>query len=901
MGAEGGSAASQAGWEDPFTRREGEFGALEEARFQHSMYLTALADWEEFQRDYGEKIQLWTTIQQLVTRSRHTDDSSTEELYDALGVSEYFEDELETNWSGDASVDTALHISNAKDSALKQGKQVTWEDAEKTGNEFIDFGREIVSRRVLVEIRAHKLILRMKYGLPSLEDDKRIAWWNAGMDQFQPPDLSEANAFYVEFLKRPLDQQIAIVERLTARLAHCHRGRVFLAHLFEYREMAIFNPNRLARPGPAWKREDESDPKEYVWGDEAIEMAMKRKVSILPKQPSELTRFYTADGRVTVDADPDIRTDSIEEHLTQALLQLLPGLNHFYAHRSTDEQYLADPEMPDPDLIVSNFVGIVTATYFTDTEIQAAVDATDWSETRYDEPTIVSPTLLEETWTPQDTENMAKVLLVSTDSLVEARSRPAGRWTAPLVVLSKSLGAIGGVSTLSNPSKTDTVEQIKAIKDIADAIASLEIVDRYLPERLPDTIPDEPLRRRLTRNAKLMSRALSHVASLLDVVGMILSTIDFVEEIRSGDFDSAAGYAIMGLGSVATMAAPFVIGMPLLVVGIALGLIGALVVGIFDDSAVADWIKTTRFGTLWRTLDTEDFLDPRESTYGYRRIVPDPNDPVGDVDCGRQLSALYSLIRPIGVETIELDRDERLPGDEERYVGKIEISPSDAYPDEADIGILKRGYLFLRPLPVYRDLEVLYTPLGSNVLSEKLGVSENTSGEYLHRFSLADAQKTTPILSRTNGGTVDDRWRSMLGAYEPSPALKLLGRWLDVDFKSNDLALDIHEARTVRPDEEDVVTEWSARVWDMSSGSSHNRIFGWPVGAMGWGPEPIPDIWIGGVIDLRFRYVEMIYVPPHVAHSIMRQGTVSVRPEELPIVSRERRPVMLSWEVVHGN
>lgn len=907
MGAAAGGAAADVARS---AARDGS-NALVRALTLHNRFEAALEEFEAFQRERGHEVTMWNTVHRLLVTGRSDDGIDPERLYDALGVSEYHEG-LGRTWQGDESVEEALHVSAAKLDNLERGQRVTWSERERTGVPFVDVGREIVAKRVLVEVRAHELVEFLRTGdEPDASVDPPA--WNIGMDDWEPPEFGPSNGFYRAFVRLSFREQIVYLEALTARLGSCYRGRLFFAQLFEHGDDALLNPFRIVDPRLAWETDDAPERTVEFRQGAAVDAATGAHVSVFVENVATLRRYYTEDFRLKFEFGPHKEGGPVEPHLLQVLLQLLPGLAHFHAYRESDRLYLADPRTPDPTDLVGRFVGTVLARTVTDDDVRGAIDEAEWAETPYadapptwDEDRLAELLRGERTWTEEDTTALAKATLGATDKLLSTAKLPEMRLTAPFKLLVAASGGCAGIATLLHPSRADPAEQVQAFTDALKAISDFDVVERYLPSaEVVKELDRRSAKRRALQFGRQVTTQLNRLGTVLEVIGALFDVFDLVAEVKRGNYGSAVGSSLLAIGGIASVTAAIVGGWAAVIVAVATTLVGVAVKAWFTEtpSEIIEWLETTAFGREWDELDDpedrEPFLDPTASTYGYRRVVSGPGGPVGEVDYGRQLSELHTLLGPVGVTTAELDRRTPRTGGDNRLVGRVAIAPNVDFSGDVPtlrpgLPVKRTGLLVLRPLPVHEQIGVVHSHNEPVAIRSSFAVSDDASGDWLHRFVLADEVGTGAPRSKTNGGPTDEPLEVLWEPLEAKGA-EHHGRWIDRDFNSLGLDLEVTRAETLGSN---VVTLWSCRVWEGADGRHADRIVGWPPDEVDHDEADLDAVpKLGDATTLRVRYVELLYVPPELVDAVVRDGTVVVPPEELPTVRRERAKVTVGEDL----
>lgn len=880
-----------------FKRKPGWGGAVGIAKGYHQRYVNRLDEWGQFQKEHGDKVRLWQMTKQILKKSVTADGISTSHLCQALGVSMTYENAPDTDdevWD----FDEWLHAT------LELGFDATMQDLAdmsgavnvdfSTDNEFVRFGRELVTRRAAVEVSAQRLIHFMKYG-----ETEEASLPDSGMAEKEHANLDASNQFYADFIKYDLDDQIIIAKELTYGLGNSQSGKDFLANLFEFQQYAIFDP--FAFTEVQYFKHSEG---KFYSGENAIDQAKSKYITVFTKDPEAYTQtYFTNDLRYKFEENPDIQTDSVPEHLVQLLTQLYSGLIHFHATRTNDTHYMdgvptdggtapnkgESAPNPDPDDVVSKFTEKTLSLFVNDDQIRSMIDDIDWSNTPHDKPDWSKDYLKQggdQGWGASETKAVASISVVRADAFAGSMDVPSSMWTGQLNFLFSTMGAIAGMSSLFDPGSASTKEQIKNLRSIGYGVTGLSHLESYLPAKFTDEIADINRGAKLVNMGRKASKYLGPVGTLLDGLGVVLSAYDMAYQQARGDYDAAAGYALLGLSGVAglgataagatasasgvgfaTTATLGLISGGLIAISLVLGVLGTAVVAWCDESEITEWIRNTRFGTGWSALSKTDILDPTKQTFGYKNLIKGSDGPLGEPDYAQQISSLHSMVRPIGLATVKAGVDSRQGHSGDYPYGKLAIDPyqEGTWDSKSEVEILRDGFLFVRPLPVIKD--------GS------FKIHEAVEGDYLHRISLHDGPQTTDMESKVWART-DSEWKKPLDEHEPNGFFEMVEQFAERDLSHADLDLNIRELKSVTNDHgEEPVISWKGTFWDMAG--QGNKIFG-------WAPADIPH-GMDSTIDTEL-YVEVLYVPPEVADS-MRNNPVEIRPRNIPTVTRERMKI----------
>ena len=885
----------------PAKRKPGWDGAIGKAEKLHQQYLAELDKWGKYQKKHGDKIQLWDAVRKILIKSRSADGISTSHLYDALGVTQYHEAEG-NDWDYTKGLYAALELGEEATMAELAEKAGSVNDGYSCSNEFIRFGREVVTRRADVEIAAGRLIHYMRYG--KRQDDVSFAPTKTGVAEKTKPNLSHKNEFYSEFIRYDLDDQIIIAKELTYGLANSKRGKDFLANLFEYQVASVFDPFGFVKMR-YMKRADGSIHDR----DGAIKEARWKYISVFTKDPLAYKQKYlTEDNRYKLDAKRGGQTDSIPEHLAELLAQLYPGLMHFHATRSNNTTYQQNvvegstaPNLPnreanpDPDAVVGKFTKEVTSLFLNDDHVRTAIDDVDWSKTAYDKPDWSKDYLKggsdAASWGPNQTKYIAKISVAATDGLAGALPVSGGRFILPVNLLFTAMGGYTAYRTLTG-SEGDA-EAFKKLRLIGKNLTNLDGLERFLPDDVDD-LGDAARKASKAGGGKSAAtsatrKALKILGTLgvcLDIVLTIIYVGDIGREMEGGDYDAAGGYALWGLSGLASIgswgaglaaggsyttagAIAGLVSGGLVVIALVLGALGAAVLAWCDESAISEWLRYTRFGAGWSDLSDAKVRDPEDQQFRYKKFTNDPQDPLGAPDYRRQLSALHSLVRPIGLSKAVVDEESRSGHSGTYPRGTLAMKPFEngVWSKKTDVDILTEGVLYVRPVTLVKTETGLET-------------STVVSGEVIHRINLDDGPGSQDYTSNVSLSTVPD-WKTALGVRESDSYLEMIERYTGTDVSPTELDLEITDAAaTVNDDGETVITSWEATLWAMAGDGAD--VFGWPPGEILEGLET--DSMHA---DTRKRYLEVIYVPPNVAEWMQTQDVV-IPPQTLPTVTKER-------------
>ncbi len=865
----------------------------------HEEYKSALDEWQAFQQRHIGKVYLWSTIEQLISQGRESDGFSTEELYRALGVDQFHE-ARGRDWDGDENLAAALDL-EAEIDYLVGGLQTRLFDDDSFDNEFISFGRQLFWRRTSVEWKAKRLIHYMKYG----SENPREEVQTPREVDFNPKD----NEFYAAFVKCSFRDQIIIARELTEGLSHSHCGREFLADLFEYQRKSILNPFSFLGPIRLWKGRDESDNKILLEDDEAIEFAKEIYITVFAKNQEQVENYYVRSGdsrRLSFAHIPaselgTLEPYSIGEYVTDLLSQLLPGLYQFYATREPDPTYKSLVEhanKPKPSEVVEKFLAGITSLYATDELIENAIDEISWRDIDAVRPKWESGRLSEferegiESWTTQETMAISTVLVNGLDKFVSQLEVPsAAIATGQLKLAFGVSGALGALSTMADTDASD-VEQARAFRTmIGLLIDGPQIITRFRNdfEKLFG-VPEQAARRQSVQANALAGEAAKRIGPALDILDIYLNVYSMSDAIERGD-NAAWGYGAAAFSGVLGLSAAYYSAAGVLAASVGFGVaaiyiavIGIILIAALSDSEIADWLRTTYFGVEWDDLTDEDYIKPEKDTFGYRKIDSDKGGIVqrflpghgwiGDPNYTAQVSQMYSQIRPIGLKEITLGK--QMHQGTERYYGRIRIEPSDVYNTTEDIRIMGNGALFLRLLPVVNEHRQRETgghpPLETVWRYRPLDLPH----DHLHRFSFGAPLGDDDIVSGRHLTVTDPSWKTELAVFEQYPLLDAIEKWTGVNFPDSTLDLEIDSEEALTDDGEWVIKKWDAKIWDMSQGKSPEKIFG---------------VAPSKIASRDKYYAEVLYAPPDLARSMGRGRSVSVRPAELPIVSRERMEI----------
>lgn len=866
----GGSGSStKPGWD----------GAISEAMWFHQRYVDELSTWSRFQKKHGDKLQMWDTIRKLLAKSANTGGISTQQLYDALGVSTYHEDKG-TGWDISKGLYAALEFDEDASLAALDKKAGSVNANHSCDNEFICFGREVVTKRASVEIAAAKLVDYMKFGRE--KEDYSFAKTDTGLAEKTHPTLDQNNEFYSDFVEYPLAEQIVIAKQLTFGLAHSKRGKDFLASLFEYQHRSIFSPFAFTE-----LRSVSYDEDTYYQGEQAIEQGKERYLTIFAKDREAYEqRYLTEDGRYKLEETPDIQTDSLPEHLAQLLAQLYPGLMHFRATRTADTNYMNgvtagsasgntrdNDSRPDPDAVVSKFTEGIVGLFLNDDHIRQIIDGVDWSKTPHDKPDWSKDYLKGGSdgaeWTKKETRYIGLISVNAADGL----SIPGGVFVLPVKLLLTAMGAYTAYTSMSE-SDTD-VEYFKKVRKMGKTLTSVSSYEESLSKG--------------TTGQKAL-KVLGTVGTCLDIVLTVVYVQDIAEEMNGGDYDAAGGYALMGLSGLASIgawgaglgaggsiftAAGATLGLisgGLVVVAFALAALGAAVLYACDESTITEWVRYTYFGKGWSGLTQTNVLNPRSQTFRYKQLSDDGTALEDEADFPRQMSTLYSLVRPIGLsEAVAGTRSRSNSGPEYPY-GTFTIEPfqQGVWQNKDDVEILETGLLFVGPV------EIIDSDSG-------LKRTVTTDGNYLHRISLGDDPGGSAS-SASLGNRESDEWQTKLKEYKPNSYGRHVVGFVGTNTSMTNIDLVIEEKTgTTNNQGEATVSKWEGTLWAMAGDGSN---------VFGWRPGEIQGA-VGAGEEATFRdhqYLEVIYVPPNIADWMQRSEAV-IRPQDLPTVTRERVPI----------
>lgn len=889
-----------------FKRKPGWDGAIGTAKGLHQEYVNALDEWGQFQKKHGDKVRLWQTTRTILKKSITADGISISHLCDALDLSmtyENAEDEDDEKWVFEEWLYASLNLGFDASLADLAGKAGTVNDDFSSDNEFISFGRKLVTRRAAVELAANRLIHYMKYG--EQKDQPPLQLHGTGIAEKQYPKHDASNEFYTDFMKYDLNDQIIIAKELTYGLGNSQRGKDFLANLFEFQHLAIFDPFGFTQVR-SFKKSEQA----FYRGGEAIMKAKAEYITVFTKDPEAYSNKYlTSEGKYKQEKDPDIQTDSVTEHLIQLLTQLYAGLIHFHATRTNDTHYMDDvaagrtapnggseTDNPDPEAVVSKFTGEVLSLFVNDDQMRSIIDNTDWSEKQYDKPDWSKDYLDRNNdvgWTTDETKKVAAASVGKADSFVDELNLGSARWLGPHKILFATMGATAGMASLFEPGSKSAEQQIKDLRAIGKGVTDLSALERYLPEEFADEIADINRGAKLVNMGRKAAKFLGTIGTVLDGLGVILNAYDMACQMSRGDYDAAGGYALLGLSGVAglgataaglaatsasgigyaTAATLGLISGGLVVISLLLAALGTAVVAWCDESEITEWIRNTRFGKGWSDLNERNILDPSQQTFGYKQLTPGSDGPLGGPDYSQQISSLHSLVRPIGLSDVSVGTATPQGGSGDHPFGELTIKPFEngVWSSKSDVEILEEGFLFVRPLPILEE---------SNQPPE-YSVTEDVNTEYLHRISLQDEPSTSDPESKVSTGT-DTDWKTTLAEHDPNPYYELIEQFRETDFDSSDLDLEITDvAKETNENGEGTVIRWSGTFWD--KGSDGTRIFGWP-------PDELSSDSPSGQID-EWRYVEILYAPPELADSI-RKSKVEMRPKDIPAVSRGRARIV---------
>ncbi|WP_227376272.1 hypothetical protein [Haladaptatus halobius] len=811
--------------------------------------MKALEDLVEFQENNDDKILLWTTIRELLVKADSNDEVNAWDLFGALGI------DLKRP---EDPVEKLKEVLRLEASVYRLGGEQSVEAVIADRNEFYSedqrfvlFGREYVFRQAEVSVRAYKLIQFLKMGDPdthvsSLED----------LADLQLANLSNDNVFYEQFKKSPYVDQIRIVQRLTEDLDKCSVGREFLADLFEYRHRAIFDPFGFVPPLPILGTDTGYvEPFTQVTPAEPVD---KSTVSVSVKHSDELKPYFTEDFRIDL-SESNIAGVQFGTYLSDLLGQLLPGLGYFYATRVKDKKYMELAKMgqePYPLTVFGRFmIGVVSA-FASDDHIRTVIRETDWTGlTRPDwSEDVLSEFRTSGTFAEDDVTKLVVTMVNGGEAFFNTYRLPGSNFATSFKGMLSALVTFHLFADFGSVARMDDVEKLDAVLSMATAVTDAANVVALHARRLGEYL-------------KIAGVALNGVTAIFNFLRM-------AEEFAEGD-DAGIGYGMMGVGfavftgvgfyaETVTVATGFTILASVfwLAIGVALVVIGTILVILLQDGPFEEWLKNTFFGKRWSKLERNDenFRNPftKPHTYGYKKVIPSTNSVrVGGVDFLRQMSGLFSTVRPINITRMDFGRETR--DGENRWRGHFTIQPQHKQ-------LLADGYLFLRPVRVSEKRPPGPGPRG-------IRPSDPITDTCVHRFSLDDGPNDENVRSKTDLGVAIPDLMAAFEGYELNWALDAIEKHREVDFGSGGLDLEIVAVDSEKNDDgETAITKWEAKVWDMS-GTDADRIFG------------VPRSKLEAIFTTYF--VELIYVPPELAEAIESGGAVWFRPEELPTVSRE--------------
>lgn len=847
-------------------------GGLGRAEDLHNEYVQALEDWDTFQKQNGPKLAFWTAVNELLRKVRNGRGSSgltAARILKHFGVDAAYDRIVQTAnpslsqakkiaYEPDATIDKLLLLDQFPD--RNSIPNVSESDID---NEFLEFGRELGRLRAGPERTAGELVNYMTTGDESGLAGGLKALFSGDDGHFKGLKETEDsyNPFYSAFFHLNYRQKVAAARELTTRLSETHVGKRFLASLFDLWNDAIFNPYHFVDP-PILENRAKTE---------------RRDFGVHVQTQADYDRYFDQDGKVNVVGATN-GYGGVAESLLELVNNLAPGVA-----LHGEEEFHATGSFPDTKLAV--FFGTAMTRYVGPDDVRAH-DAN-------------LATALEEiqagnrAWSRNDVETLGSTVLGATDQILETAlpERPVSGKTTKTKVrrlsggLKMLFGAWGvielGISItqkIANGQSPTPGDVAKAFHSVLSTIADFDAVELFLSKEVGKNS-------RLVRFSKFVGR----FNPLLIIWGIYMSGTDIVKEYEELDYDAAVAVGVMGVGGammgVAGYAAGGAVFSPaglLVLFGATLFVGGYLVYQHVNDTHLETILKHSGFGVKWnKATSTSEPVNrgpyDQPDTLWFRFRYPNDHPESylrGEPNYNRQLSALASLARPIGLDTLAHDEDEDVldpddtgaTNDPERTVGKVKIDPLDAVGgSNADLDVYADGELYLVPLDVPYPKRDGHTvgPIQYKIPTGVVPFTYTFGQPPLHRIRLGDWY---------------DESASPGSRYQMFHSEVPIADW----YRSDVRLRPTHTPSTaaVAPGADIKIRTWDGRLFARTT-PAVSHVLGFST----------PDI------EEDETWMEVVYAPPQVARTlrqlqqVKRDARIRRALEDWPMVSRERKKI----------
>ena len=678
-------------------------GGIADAKKAHKRYTGSLEAWSEFRNrsvtgtqgtssgdtqidpDLAYKIRLWNLISNVIQRTKQANSGvEPKKVYDALGIDEdtftgeYYDDHFDPKGSLSKNLGfgnfAREHIDDRSFAATKDN--VT---RGANGNEFVLFGRELLSYRTGVENNAKDLAALIKgYGPINPK-----AWNN----EFK----LAMNRFLIELRRKPYQDQLTTLATLFEDLSQSEAGKLFLGELFDNRNKeSCINPFNVLFP-PELPRSER----------------IKQGGPIISVEQGNRSEFFDSGGKLKIRSGTE-KVKTVMDAFATLIPELNTGLIYFLQH-SDDWRYSTDRS--DAEEVVAAFHARIASKYWSAQDLQNKGqsenpnddDITSTSSqlrAEYADVATKATPVASTSWSLSDSATVTLVVIdhqlkhasvfpTADSKLVPWFDTSSGKGELPtpalplkfgMIVLSLSMtvyevGSRGGAAGDDLGWSELTQLSVMTTKYVGDIAGIGEAAGLTLSKN--------------ASRAKVLG-TLAKLGPYLDIVLLAWEVPAAADQWHKHDYDAAyatmlgitgtamiAGAELLAGGAtlLATVGAPV-----LLIVGTAVT-IAAVVWGLnAADPTLTLIIQVTRFGKHWKG---ENFspTDPRRLEFQFTRD--------GTTHSPRQVTRITTQARPINVTSATMGTD----GDD--FTLTIEMDPPESK-DGVD-HIRSDGVIYVRP------------------------------------------------------------------------------------------------------------------------------------------------------------------------------------------------------------